>query len=326
MQATEHNRLLRSLFDQKKIKKESKAETAEAVHSGSDFANWQTSPSHELPDKKHLLTEANNMSNNNNNKRISNNKVAPQKSHEDPADGTCQHNNSNTCRVDHTHNDSTPLVQQQKGKRPGVGGSSSSPTPDRVQSADSDRAPSGDSHSSPVTNGETAVKNLTDEQIEEFRKAFKIFDKDGDGNVSTDELGKVMRELGQNPSEDELQEMIEEIDKDGNGEIDFDEFLEMMAKQMNGPSLDQEIEEAWKLFNTQQLPTITKQHIRRVMERLTDYMTNEDLEVILGHVEVDGEDQITFEAFSNMMKSNPLEPQQQQPQQQTSSATTTAST
>ncbi|XP_063711105.1 neo-calmodulin-like isoform X5 [Symsagittifera roscoffensis] len=177
-----------------------------------------------------------------------------------------------------------------------------------------------------IYDGETAVKNLTDEQIEEFRKAFKIFDKDGDGNVSTDELGKVMRELGQNPSEDELQEMIEEIDKDGNGEIDFDEFLEMMAKQMNGPSLDQEIEEAWKLFNTQQLPTITKQHIRRVMERLTDYMTNEDLEVILGHVEVDGEDQITFEAFSNMMKSNPLEPQQQQPQQQTSSATTTAST
>ena len=49
----------------------------------------------------------------------------------------------------------------------------------------------------------------------------------------------------------------------GNGEIDFDEFLEMMAKQMNGPSLDQEIEEAWKLFNTQQLPTITKQHIRQ---------------------------------------------------------------
>ena len=44
---------------------------------------------------------------------------------------------------------------------------------------------------------------------------FRIFDKDGDGNVSTDELGKVMRELGQNPSEDELQEMIEEIDKDG---------------------------------------------------------------------------------------------------------------
>ena len=33
--------------------------------------------------------------------------------------------------------------------------------------------------------------------------------------MSTDELGKVMRELGQNPSEDELQEMIEEIDKDG---------------------------------------------------------------------------------------------------------------
>ena len=48
----------------------------------------------------------------------------------------------------------------------------------------------------------------------------------------------------------------------GNGEIDFDEFLEMMAKQMNAPTLEQEIEEAWKIFNTMQKPTITKNDIR----------------------------------------------------------------
>lgn len=46
------------------------------------------------------------------------------------------------------------------------------------------------------------------------------------------ELGTVMRSLGQNPTEAELQDMINEVDADGNGTIDFPEFLMLMARKM----------------------------------------------------------------------------------------------
>jgi len=52
------------------------------------------------------------------------------------------------------------------------------------------------------------------------------------GTITTKELGTVMRSLGQNPTEAELQDMINEVDADGNGTIDFPEFLNLMARKM----------------------------------------------------------------------------------------------
>merc|ERR1712125_247011 len=50
---------------------------------------------------------------------------------------------------------------------------------------------------------------LTEEQIAEFKEAFSLFDKDGDGTITTKELGTVMRSLGQNPTEAELQDCLD---------------------------------------------------------------------------------------------------------------------
>lgn len=55
----------------------------------------------------------------------------------------------------------------------------------------------------------------------EFKEAFSLFDKDGDGTITTKELGTVMRSLGQNPTEAELQDMINEVDADGRQNISF---------------------------------------------------------------------------------------------------------
>ena len=68
------------------------------------------------------------------------------------------------------------------------------------------------------------AKVITPEQQVEYREAFALFDKNGDGTITVTELGTVMRSLGNNPTETELQDMINEVDADGNGTLEFDEF------------------------------------------------------------------------------------------------------
>ncbi len=74
--------------------------------------------------------------------------------------------------------------------------------------------------------------DLTEEQIAEFRDAFSVFDENGDGTINAKELGIVLRSLGQNPTEKELQEVINSVDDDKNGLLDFSEFLHLMSDKL----------------------------------------------------------------------------------------------
>lgn len=65
-------------------------------------------------------------------------------------------------------------------------------------------------------------------------------------NIFTIELGVVLRTLGQNPTESEVQDMINEVDEDGSGAIDFGEFLVMMAKKMKDSDGEDELREAFR--------------------------------------------------------------------------------
>ncbi len=93
------------------------------------------------------------------------------------------------------------------------------------------------------------MESLSEEQVAEFKEAFSLFDKDGNGAITTKELGTVMRSLGQNPSDSELQDMINEVDADGNGTIDFSEFLTLMVRKMQTTEQDDELREAFKVFD-----------------------------------------------------------------------------
>jgi len=63
----------------------------------------------------------------------------------------------------------------------------------------------------------------------ELREAFRLYDKEGNGYITTKVLRDILHEIDDQISDADLDGMIEEIDSDGSGTVDFDEFMEMMT-------------------------------------------------------------------------------------------------
>lgn len=64
----------------------------------------------------------------------------------------------------------------------------------------------------------------------EFREAFRLFDKDGDGTITKEELGRVMRSLGQFARAEELSTMLQEIDIDGERQFYYQSVRDYILK------------------------------------------------------------------------------------------------
>lgn len=78
-----------------------------------------------------------------------------------------------------------------------------------------------------------AARFLVEEDEEELKKelkeAFRIYDKNHNGYITTDTLKEILREIDNKLTDEDLDNIIEEVDEDGSGTLDFDEFMEMMA-------------------------------------------------------------------------------------------------
>ncbi|ALC40232.1 CG17493 [Drosophila busckii] len=74
------------------------------------------------------------------------------------------------------------------------------------------------------------LKMAAKDTKQDMLKAFSFFDDDHTGTISFNNLKRVANELGENLTDEELQEMIDEADLDGDGEVCREEFLAVMKK------------------------------------------------------------------------------------------------
>merc|ERR1712096_417294 len=119
---------------------------------------------------------------------------------------------------------------------------------------------------------------LSEEQIDEIREAFSLFDGDASGAIDIRELKAAMRALGFEVKNDELKKMVTDVDNDGNGTIEFAEFLGMMTAKMGEKDTREDIEKVFKLFDDDNTNKISFRNLARVAEELGETVDDEELQ------------------------------------------------
>ena len=132
---------------------------------------------------------------------------------------------------------------------------------------------------------------MTEEQIADCKEGFSVLDKNGDGLITREELGTVMRSLGQNPTEADLHDIINEVDADRDGTINFNEFLTMMDLKRRQSRAEAELKEAFGLFDRDGNGLISAEELSHVMKNIDGNMTESEIDEMMREADSDGDGQ-----------------------------------
>ncbi|CAB4059104.1 CALM [Lepeophtheirus salmonis] len=123
----------------------------------------------------------------------------------------------------------------------------------------------------------------------------------GDGYISAKELGVLMRTMGRNPTEDEILNMMNEIDIDHNGKLDFAEFTIMMHERLRGDDMEQEIKQAFRVFDRNGDGFISKSEFKHCMMHFGERFTDDEVEEMISEADSNNDGKIDYTEFSQMI-------------------------
>lgn len=90
-------------------------------------------------------------------------------------------------------------------------------------------------------------------------------------------MPKLLRSLGQNPTEGEIKEFLNEFDADGNGDIDFPELLTIMVRMMKISANTDDLVELFRVFDGDGTGYITSAVFKHILSNLGERMTDEEM-------------------------------------------------
>ncbi len=135
-------------------------------------------------------------------------------------------------------------------------------------------------------------RELSARQVREYREAWKLFDTDGDGFISPDELRELLTSTGQVYSEQEVKRLIEEADEDGDGQIDFDEFLAVVTRPT---PLKEEISNAFSIFDKENRGFFGTEEIKALMAEIGESVSDEEALAMFREADVNSDGKITLD-------------------------------
>nr|ACO14847.1 Myosin-2 essential light chain [Caligus clemensi] len=149
----------------------------------------------------------------------------------------------------------------------------------------------------------TVKTNFSDDQIAEFQEAFMLFDTEGDGMIPANQVGEVLRALGQNPTEAEVKRLVQ--NQKTEGRVTFETFIPILQAVSSKPVTDtmEDFVEGLRRFDKDGNGFISSAELRHLLTSLGEKMTEDDVDSLI-HGQEDSSGNINYEEFVKMVLAN----------------------
>ncbi|KAJ7065324.1 Ca2+-binding EF-hand superfamily protein [Mycena amicta] len=143
--------------------------------------------------------------------------------------------------------------------------------------------------------------DLSDEQKQEIKEAFELFDTDKDGAIDYHELKVAMRALGFDMKKAEVLKILRDHDKNGQGLMEFEDFARIMADRILARDPMDEIRRAFQLFDDDNTGKISLRNLRRVAKEIGDRLEDDELQAMIDEFDLDQDGEISEQEFFAIM-------------------------
>eukprot|EP00656_Telonema_subtile_P056068 TRINITY_DN8872_c0_g1_i2.p2 TRINITY_DN8872_c0_g1~~TRINITY_DN8872_c0_g1_i2.p2 ORF type:complete len:155 (+),score=36.07 TRINITY_DN8872_c0_g1_i2:145-609(+) len=137
--------------------------------------------------------------------------------------------------------------------------------------------------------------------IAEAREAFSLYDRTGRGTITSDCVAVVVRSLGANPLDGEVNELVAEVDQQGTGLVTFPEFLTIMQQfvttQNRPEDAAEEIIRAFEVFDPDETGFVTVKELRHIFNNLGEVLEPHVVESLVKTPPVDWQGRIEYHDF-----------------------------
>lgn len=144
-------------------------------------------------------------------------------------------------------------------------------------------------------------RELSEEQKQEIKDAFELFDTDKDQAIDYHELKVAMRALGFDVKKADVLKILKDYDREATGKITFEDFNEVVTDWILERDPHEEILKAFKLFDDDDSGKISLRNLRRVARELGENMSDEELRAMIEEFDKDGDGEINQEEFIAIM-------------------------
>ena len=142
---------------------------------------------------------------------------------------------------------------------------------------------------------------LTEDEIDEIREAFNLFDNEGSGVIDPKELKAAMQSLGFESKNPTIYQMFADLERECHGPIDFERFLDGITSKLGDRESKEGIQKIFNLFDTDRKGSISLKDLKRVSKELGESMSDEELREMLERADSNGDGEISLDDFFNIM-------------------------